>query len=102
MQVVKRNDVLTQCNAVVSHESTSYFAARTGCPAEGTFSYVVQKIWNDLPSPESDYASLDTFQAALDHLNWQRLPFIARTLYESRYLYWSTNKEQKNIQLSPL
>ena len=84
VQVVKRNDV-------VAHGSTSSFAARTGGPAERTFSYIVQKIWNDLPFPESAYASLNTFQTALDHLDWKRLPFVASTLSESCCSHWNNS-----------
>ena len=39
-------------NALVTHGSTSSFAARTGGPAYGTFCYIVKKIWNDLPFPD--------------------------------------------------
>ena len=83
VQVVKRNDAMSQSNALVPHGSASSFAARTGGPAEGTFSYIAQKVWNDLPFPESAYAPLTTFQAALEHLDWRSLPSVARVLSES-------------------
>ena len=83
IQVIKKSD-----NAVLAQGSSSSATSWTRGPAEGTFSDIVQKTWNDLPFAESAYASLGAFKAALEDLDWKRIPFVAKILSESYCSSW--------------
>ena len=64
IQVVKKSD-----SAVLAHGSSRPATSRTRGPADGSFSDIIQKIWNDLPFAEYAYASLGAFKAALEDLD---------------------------------
>ena len=83
IQVINKYD-----SAFLAHGCSNFVSLRTRGPAKGSFSDIIQEIWNDLPFAESAYASLGAFEAALEDLDWKRLPFVAKVLSESCCSSW--------------
>ena len=70
------------------HPRPIQMVKKSNSSAEGSFAYVVSKMWIDLPFDESAYFSLPAFQHALNHLDWTRVPFVAKLVSESYCPSW--------------
>ena len=48
--------------------------------ADGSFSYVVDKIWNSLPFPAVSYFTVESFSASLEQMDWSTIPYVKEQL----------------------